>query len=66
MLFLPPNQQRQSTEGALTVTVSEVSTRCSKNMSDVSEQFLNATSAHYRLLSAIKLEVTESSDSYQE
>jgi len=58
MPFLPPNQQRQSTEGALTVTVSEVS--------DVSEQFLNATSAHYRLLSAIKLEVTKSSDSYQE
>jgi len=35
-----------------------------KSVSDwVSEQFLNGTSAHYRLLSAIKLEVTKSSES---
>jgi len=30
---------------------------------EVSKQFLNGTSAHYRLLSAIKLEVTKTSES---
>jgi len=33
------------------------------NTACVSEHFLNGTSAHYRILSAIKLKVTKSSES---